>query len=1139
MSVTTKYRILRLLPTKLKILCILTFFLGQLGRAQNLKTKEFNPVPDTVLLSNFTVYIPSSYFIVNGDTLPSKEYNWLPSAKGIYFLGDKPRSLSAHYSELSRDLSRSISLRPMSQYGIQATPISADEYLNIRQPERPFSGLNRSGSLSRGISFGSSQNPVLNSNFNLQLSGTLSDNIRIKASIAENSLPVQGNGFSQQLREFDQIFVELESDDFGRVRAGDIQIDPNESLFLRFQKRVTGGLIETSFPVAKGKGTALVSGALARGRFHRNVFFGQEGNQGPYRLSGAQNEAFILIISGSERVYIDGVQMVRGADADYTIDYATGELSFTALRPITRERRISVEFQYTDQNYLRSVVYTDLGFEKKQWKAAISVYSEQDHPSQPIQQELSDEEKQLLSTAGDNWQEVFISTIRPASGFEGEIRYRLTDSLGNDSVLVYSPAADSNSFAASFIDLGNGKGDYRIESALAGGNVYRWIPPINGIKQGRFAPVRRLNAPSQLQVISSRVGRGKEESGLLELEWAVSNQDENRFSNLDKENDIGHALLASWKKKSDKWATQGGYQFTQKSFKTVERIQNIEFARDWNLSQRSSENQHLANVSAARIWNAENSINLKTSGLSAGEDYLGFRPEVSLRLQSKSWFFRGVGSVLYSQDSIAIAQFYRQKSILGRRYSNFTTGIRSEGEQNTRALENQILQDNGYRFFEAELFQQYGDSTEAVFTELSYFQRFDDSVAIETLGRSANVRGFRTRLLVQPKDELMFSAYIQFRDFESKQAGVKNNQSFTSRWQYRQSLWKRSLQLLSYYETGISNEPLRSFSFIKVPDGTGTYLWIDYNNNGLQELNEFEIAVLPGDGQYIRIFTPTQAFVRAGKTSITQSVGFEPLALAKAGEKPFWARWSIQWNYSLDNVNRFEGLNPLNPFYNPTEDSLALSKRSSNRLSFFFNRTQALFGGDYTIKQLNVNQLLVYGPEAALSQSHKLSLRSRPLTEMTLLASAELGVNTNDVPGFINRNYSLDIQEYVLTVAWQFGEKIRLQSNSSLGEKQNAIGNLEQLYQFTQGGEVLYSLSGASNLTAGLDYRTNNFIGDPLSPVGFEMLQGLQNGDNFLWKFYWERNLFEFLQLNIRYDGRISPGNPAVHLASMQVKAVF
>ena len=41
MSVTTKYRILRLLPTKLKILCILTFFLGQLGRAQNLKTKEF------------------------------------------------------------------------------------------------------------------------------------------------------------------------------------------------------------------------------------------------------------------------------------------------------------------------------------------------------------------------------------------------------------------------------------------------------------------------------------------------------------------------------------------------------------------------------------------------------------------------------------------------------------------------------------------------------------------------------------------------------------------------------------------------------------------------------------------------------------------------------------------------------------------------------------------------------------------------------------------------------------------------------------------------------------------------------------------------------------------------------------------
>ncbi len=1096
-------------------------------------------VSDTVILSEKTVYIPSAYFQVDGDTLSSTLYTWLPSAKGIYFTAEKPTSLIAYYSELSLDLSQSISLRPMSQYGIQATPISVDQYLENYQPERPFSGLNRSGSLSRGISFGSSQNPVLNSNFNLQLSGNLSDYIRIKASIAENSLPVQGNGFSQQLREFDQIFVELESDDFGRVRAGDIQIDPNESTFLRFQKRVTGGLIETSFPMAKGKGKALVSGALARGRFHRNVFFGQEGNQGPYRLSGAQNEAFILIISGSERVYIDGVQMVRGADADYTIDYATGELSFTALRPITRERRISVEFQYTDQNYLRSVAYTDLGFEKNLWKVGVSVYSEQDHSSQPIQQELSDEEKLLLSEAGDQWRAVFISTIRPASGFDGEIRYRLTDSLGIDSVLVYQASVDSNSFTASFIDVGNGKGDYRIESALAGGNVYRWIPPINGIKQGQYAPVRRLNAPAQLQIISSRIQRGSEESGLLQLEWAISNQDENRFSNIDKENDVGSALQVSWKKKSEKWTTQGNYQFIQQNFKTVERVQNIEFTRDWNLSQRGAENQHLANLSVTKNWNTENSLNFRTSGLSAGEDYLGFRPEVSLRLKSKSWFFRGVGSVLYSQDSLATTQFYRQKSTVGRTYSDFTTGIRSEGEQNTRALPNQLLQENGYRFFEAELFQAYGDSTEAVFTEVAYFQRFDDSVAIETLGRSANVRGFRTRLLIQPKEALLFSAYIQFRDFESKQIGVKNNQSFTSRWQYRQSLWKRSLQLSSYYETGISNEPLRSFSFIKVPDGTGTYLWIDYNGNGLQELNEFEIAVLPGDGQYIRIFTPTQSFVRAGKTSITQTVAFEPLALAKQGEKPFWARWSLLWNYSLDNVNRFEGLNPLNPFYNPTEDSLALSKRSSNRLSFFFNRTQALFGGDYNIKQLKVNQLLVYGPESALSQSHKLSLRSRPLTPLTLLASAEIGFNTNDVPGFVNRNYSLEIQDYVLTIAWQFGEKIRLESNSSLGEKRNTIADLEQLYQFTQGCEVLYSLSGTSNLTAGLDYRSNNFIGDPLSPVGFEMLQGLQNGDNFLWKFYWERSLFEFLQLNIRYDGRISPGNPAVHLASMQVKAVF
>ena len=36
------------------------------------------------------------------------------------------------------------------------------------------------------------------------------------------------------------------------------------------------------------------------------VLFGQEGNQGPYKLRGNNNELYVLVISGSERVYVNG-----------------------------------------------------------------------------------------------------------------------------------------------------------------------------------------------------------------------------------------------------------------------------------------------------------------------------------------------------------------------------------------------------------------------------------------------------------------------------------------------------------------------------------------------------------------------------------------------------------------------------------------------------------------------------------------------------------------------------------------------------------------------------------------------------------------------------------------------------------------
>jgi hypothetical protein len=47
---------------------------------------------------------------------------------------------------------------------------------------------------------------------------------------------------------------------------------------------------------------------------------------------------------------------------------------------------------------------------------------------------------------------------------------------------------------------------------------------------------------------------------------------------------------------------------------------------------------------------------------------------------------------------------------------------------------------------------------------------------------------------------------------------------------------------------------------LQVNPGQGVYMWNDYNGNGIQQLQEFEIAAFPDQAKYIRVFLPKSDF---------------------------------------------------------------------------------------------------------------------------------------------------------------------------------------------------------------------------------------------------------------------------------------
>ena len=104
------------------------------------------------------------------------------------------------------------------------------------------------------------------------------------------------------------------------------------------------------------KGEIQAIWSTSKGKFRSQFIPIREGVQGPYRLEGDTSERFIIVLPGTERVYIDGQLQERGFDADYIIDYTTAEITFTPSRLVGSDSRVRVEFEYTTNQYTRSLL---------------------------------------------------------------------------------------------------------------------------------------------------------------------------------------------------------------------------------------------------------------------------------------------------------------------------------------------------------------------------------------------------------------------------------------------------------------------------------------------------------------------------------------------------------------------------------------------------------------------------------------------------------------------------------------------------------------------------------------------------------------------------------------------------------------
>lgn len=1051
----------------------------------------------------------------------------------------------------------------------------------IYQPSAPgqdifggSGGLTRRGSFQRGISVGNNQDLVVNSLMDIQLSGKLSDEIDILASLNDRNIPFQPEGTTAQLQEFDKIFVQITHPKH-KVLLGDFQlINQPESYFMRINKKVQGVSFETKWnsgALANDSGLTGITATLSRGKWHRQTFNGAEGNQGPYRLRGSEGELFVIIISGTEKVYVNGELMKRGDQNDYRIDYNTGELSFTPNRLITKFDRIVIEFQYADRNYQRSILHGFTTYKVNDWDFSFNAYRERDNENRPLFMTLDSTERNILREVGDSLQDALAPSGKLVEYSKDRILYKKIDTAGFADVYVFSTNPDSAQYQVTFNYTGPGRGNYRQAKALANGKVYEWVQPVAGIPQGDYEPVLKLIAPQQQQMFTFGAKR-KIKKGSVGVEGALSNRDINVFSAKNNNDNTGWSAKTfiqqeyplQKKELPLRLNLRMDYEHKNKDFTPIERYRTVEFNRIWNRQvENPDENtrtqekaeENLAQIQASLLKSNKINITNTNTVFTRGNYFNGLMENLNLRFVLGKYLLLSGTEFTWVNDNRKQQELQRQRfdkyfGDFSRSFKILRIGVGGVREQSffPKSGLDYLLDNNSFRYETARAYLNSENSENHDYgIEVNQRNDYRPDLLDSTFNFSSRSREALFKYYYTGNVDKQFRLDFKYRNYKpTDTAGISNEENtFLTRLEYLLNFFKGAVGTSSYYELSTGRELKRDFVYVAVAKGQGTHIWNDYNENGIKEFNEFEITPFQDLGEYVRVIVPSNIYVNTLTNQYQQTVNLQPGKFFTEDTRSarFFKRFSNVTNLRVNNrLQEDPKFRYLNPYLGGIEDSVLISTSSLLRNIFYFNRTSPVWGADFTWNNTSNKSLLVSGFDSRQNKEYIFNLRVNVSPKLTLEPTYATGTKLFNSDYFSAKNFLIKHFRTGSQISWQTSQRLRLNINYLHSEQHNTLGDIKERSLQNEGGfETRYNWVGKAIASARITYIHINYKpGDALgTAIAYEILQGLRPGSNFTWNASWNQRLQNSLQLTFSYDGRKSESSKAVHVGRANVTWFF
>ncbi len=454
------------------------------------------------------------------------------------------------------------------------------------------SDITLGGSKSFRFSSSKSGNAGFNQTLDLNLSGHLAKNLTLKGTISDRGYNPSYGTSNSRLNELDKINLKVESPNF-LAQIGDIVLRGTKNSGIR-EKKISG--LDMS---VHNKNMRLgITAARPKGQYNSVSFLGSENKQGPYQIKS--QGARLAIIPGSETVWLDGVELKRGAKDDYTLDYPNGQITFDVSHKIDNRSRIVIDYEPLSSDYKQEYLqtHTQIFSTDTTFSFNFGWIREGDDKNENLSQTFTISDEQLLANlSGEDM--IYKSGL-------------LSDTLGSYNILsdslpdtVYQYAGENvgqYDVRFSFVDSGNGAYIY------LGGSQYQYV----GSSNGDYLPIILLYTPKRTDYLQSSFTIDKNKIGILQTEWRQSRKKNNLFAlddNSIQKNYYHFTYDNSFLKSKNKINAQ--YSRKEFGYQERNRVNQADYAYQFYLPAMSQffADEELSSVSA--FIQAHHSLSIK------------------------------------------------------------------------------------------------------------------------------------------------------------------------------------------------------------------------------------------------------------------------------------------------------------------------------------------------------------------------------------------------------------------------------------------------------------------------------------------------------------------------------------------------